>query len=164
MNRRPQHRGFTLLELVLVMVVVCTALAMAAPSLSGWSRGAKLRDAADQFFAVTRYARAESASSCQVHRLYVDPSAGRYWLAAQDGQQFVELSTGLGRAVVVPDGFRINLTDAQSKTLEFVEFYPTGRTTPAHFSITADNGETINYECPSPAEGFRLTNGHERTR
>jgi prepilin-type N-terminal cleavage/methylation domain-containing protein len=38
-QRRGQYRGFTLLELVLVMVIVCVALAMVAPSLAGWNQG-----------------------------------------------------------------------------------------------------------------------------
>ena len=45
MKRPPRQSGFTLLELILVMVIICTALALAAPSLNGWARGSKMRDA-----------------------------------------------------------------------------------------------------------------------
>jgi prepilin-type N-terminal cleavage/methylation domain-containing protein len=39
---RSTSRGFTLLELVVVMMIIATVLAMAAPSLRGWHKGAML--------------------------------------------------------------------------------------------------------------------------
>src|SRR3954468_14738547 len=95
--RRSEPRGFTLLELILVLVIMSIALAMAAPSLKGWSRGGKLRDAGEQFLALTRYALAQSAAESRVYRLNVDVQGGRYWLTAADGAAFANLGNEFGR-------------------------------------------------------------------
>ncbi|MEO6437495.1 MAG: GspH/FimT family pseudopilin [Tepidisphaeraceae bacterium] len=162
LRRRTYSAAFTLLELVLVLVVLSTALAVAAPSMRAWSKGSKLRDAGDQFLSVTRWARSQAIADSRVYRLYVDPAAGQYWVAAQDGQEFVALGSGLGRVNVLSEDLRIQLTNldvqgaSQASTLEFVEFYPTGRAWPARVRITLDNGDATDIVCESPAEEFRL--------
>src|SRR2546421_9085952 len=110
LRSRPQLRGFTLLELVLVLIILCIALAAAAPSLTGWGKAAKLRDAGDQFLAVTRWARTQALADAQVYRLNVDSSAGTYWVTVQNGQQFVAPGSEFGRVFSVPDGFAIAMT------------------------------------------------------
>src|SRR3954468_1875442 len=143
--RRSEPRGFTLLELILVLVIISIALAMAAPSLKGWSRGGKLRDAGDQFLALTRYARAQSAAESRIYRLNLDAQAGHYWLTASDGTQFVNLGNEFGRTFALPEGFKIAMTDG-TKQLEYVDFFPTGRTQAAHVTLTADDGYTFDLE------------------
>src|SRR4051794_40846680 len=96
-NSRHLPSAFTLIELVMVLVVIAAALAVAAPSLGGWRRGQRLTTAGDEFLAAVRHGRALAVANAQVHRLYVDPAAGRYWLMQQDGQEFVNLGTGMGR-------------------------------------------------------------------
>ena len=47
MHARPNHdRGFTLIELILVMVILCTVLGMAGPSLRGFFSQRQVEDAA----------------------------------------------------------------------------------------------------------------------
>jgi type II secretion system protein H len=164
MIRRPRHSAFTLIELVLVLVIISTAMALAAPSLSGWSRGSRLRDAGDQFLAVARYARTQALANCQMYRLNVDSQGGRYWLTAQDGQQFVPLGNEFGRMFTVDETMHITVAGGDSKPIEFVEFYPTGRTRVANVRIAAGNGEFVDIVCPTPAEGFSLANEQERPR
>ena len=67
MGRRTRKASvaFTLLELVLVLVVLSTALAVAAPSMRGWSKGSTLRDAGDQFLAVARWARSQAVAGAK---------------------------------------------------------------------------------------------------
>jgi type II secretion system protein H len=155
MNHRARHHGFTLIELITVMVIICVVLAMAAPSLQGWSRGSKLRDAGDQFLAVARYAQTQAVSEARIYRLQVDAKAGRYWLAAQDGTELVEPATDFGRPYDVPEGFRLEMTDLGGQPLELVDFYPTGRCQAARVRII-DREYVAMVECVSPTEGFAL--------
>jgi type II secretion system protein H len=162
MQIRTVHSAFTLLELILVMVIISIALALASPSLSNWSRGGKLRDARDQFLALTRYARTQAAAEGRVFRLNVDAQAGRYWLTAASGADFVAPGTEFGRVFTLPEGFKIELTDG-AKPLEFIDFFPTGRTQPAHVRFISDEQQphTLELECPSPAEGFTVVSAPE---
>ena len=156
MTNRRIHSAFTLLELIVVLVVIGTALAIAAPSLGGWRRGQKLNTAGDEFLAVVRHARALATANSQVHRLYVDAANGRYWIMAQEGTEFVNLGTGMGRVFEVPEGCQIRMTASGAPAaLEFVDFYPTGRMQPAaSVVITGENGDTYAFETPSAVEGL----------
>jgi general secretion pathway protein H len=160
MRIRTVHSGFTLLELILVMVIISIALALASPSLRGWSRGGKLRDAGEQFLSLTRYARTQSASEARVFRLNVDAQAGTYWLTAASADDFVSLGTEFGRVFTLPEGFKIQMTDG-SRPLEFIEFFPNGRTQPAQVRFTSDDNHTYELNCPSPAEGFAVATAQE---
>jgi prepilin-type N-terminal cleavage/methylation domain-containing protein len=157
-RRRSNPAAFTLLELILVMVIICTALALAAPSLNGWARGSKMRNAVDQFVALTQFARTQAVSTATVHRLQIDGAARAYYVLIQDGDQFVPLNTEMGREFSLPTDFSLKMTDDAGQNRDFVDFYPTGRTDPARVEITAPDGETKVIQCPSPTEAFRLVN------
>jgi type II secretion system protein H len=157
---RRYPRGFTLLELVLVLLILCIAAAAAAPSLVGWSRASRVRDAGDLFLAVARWARTAALADSTVYRLNVDSRAGTYWVTEQDGMNYVTPGNEFGRVFSVPQGFTIAMTtvgrEAQ-QPLSAVDFLPTGRTQPARVRIGRSDTDAVDIECPSPAEGFRLS-------
>jgi prepilin-type N-terminal cleavage/methylation domain-containing protein len=157
---RRQSRGFTLLELVLVLLILCIAAAAALPSLTGWGRASAVRDAGDQFLAVARWARTSALADSTVYRLNVDSASGTYFVTVQDGTQFVPPGNEFGRPFSVPDGFSIAMTtygEQSQQPLAAVDFLPTGRTQPARVRIGRSDSDAVNIECPSPAEGFRLS-------
>ncbi len=159
------RRAFTLLELILVMAVICVTLALAAPSLSNWSRGSQQRDATDQLLALTRYARTEAITNATTYRLNIDKTAGHYWLTMQDGQEFVALGNTMGQVFSVPDGSRIDLAQEQAPAADIIDFYTSGRTQAARILLTNNIGEIITIECAMPAEGFQVASApRQQTR
>jgi prepilin-type N-terminal cleavage/methylation domain-containing protein len=157
MRTRASHfAAFTLIELLLVLMVIASALAIAAPAMSGWGRNMRLRDAGDQLHATTKWARAQAIANGQVYRLYVDAHAGSYWVSVQDGTEYVPLENEFGGETLLENGQTIKLTDEQDQPIEFVTFYPTGRITPTcNLSISDDRGH-VDMICRTPAEGFRM--------
>ena len=162
---RRQPHAFTLLELVLVLVILAAAMAVVAPSLRGWSRGAKVRDAGDQFLAVTRWARSEALANSQTYRINIDSRQGTYWVTVQDGMNFISPGTEFGRIFSVPDGFRLMVTDSSVQggaAAEAIDFTPSGRTQPMQVVIAGpDPNDVVRLACETPAEGFRLVSAQE---
>lgn len=167
MNTTRSHHGFTLIELVLVMVVLVVALGITAPSLRGWSRGQVLRDAADQLVSVTHRARSQAVSEMRIYRVEMDARAGRYQLTMQEEQAFVSIPATWGRPIQLPAGVTMRFGKTLQNKAEqnddvfadVFRFYPTGRTEPASVTFASDAGGSITVECRSPAEGFVVSGG-----
>jgi type II secretion system protein H len=160
MKRSARHRGFTLLELLLVMMIITVVLGLAAPSLRGWRRATNLKGAAEDFITITRFARVQAVASGTVHRVVLEPASGRYFVAAQSGQNFVPIESNLARGTV-PDEFHIQWADQQSVERGFVDFQPNGRAQAARLRLSSDYGELVEVACASPAEGFRMVDPGE---
>ena len=150
------HRCFTLFELVLVMVVICAITAIAMPSLRGWSQGARLRDSASEFVAMTRWARSQAVTTATIHRLEVDAGSGTFRVTVQDGEAFAEIKNDLGQSVTLASGVRIELNGETGAPTTSVDFYPTGRTQPARARLRSDDGQEMVIECRTPGDEFRI--------
>ncbi len=166
MTRRRAHpRGFTLLELVLVMVIVCVALAAAAPSLRGFWAGRRTDDAARELLAATTWAHSQSVADGQVYRLLVDRQLNQYTLRRLEQGAWVELGTYAGRIRQIPEDMRINLTRADGAGVDYIDFFPNGRTEPAIIEVIPERSEPIRIVCLTPTETFHIQDASEvRTR
>jgi general secretion pathway protein H len=152
-RRRPHHRAFTLIEMIVVLMVLAVAMAVTAPSLRGWSQGAKLRDAGQQFLAATSYARSQAAAVATPHRVAIDPAANAYAVEWLNGQTWEPVAGEWGFANALPANHRIEWLGADAAS-NAVIFFPNGRTTPGTVRLTAQGGETIDLTCAVPAEPF----------
>ncbi len=156
-RRHPAVTGFTLLELVLVMVIICTVLAMAAPSLRGFFASRQTADAAAQLVALTRLARSQAVAEGRVYRLNLDQQAGSYWLTVQEGGAFRNLRSEFGRVFSLPDGTLASWrAPAEAVSQGYIQFYPSGITEPATVRLTGRRGKVIEITCLSPTELFRV--------
>ncbi len=150
MKHRPRQPAFTLIELILVLVIMATVMALAAPTLRGWSKGSRLRNSADEFIAATRWARSRAASDGSNYVIAIDKQNNTYKVQVQNGQTYSDADGQFAAAVTLPEGSKIDSTS------DSITFYPTGRVQPATVKITADDGETIAVQCASPAEEFAV--------
>jgi type II secretion system protein H len=76
-------RGFTLVELLLVLALLLTVLGFAAPTLARFFRGRDLDAEALRFLALTRYGQSRAVSEGVPMVLWVDPGQRRYGLEAE---------------------------------------------------------------------------------
>jgi prepilin-type N-terminal cleavage/methylation domain-containing protein len=175
--RRPARRrrsGFTLIELVLVMLVLCIILGMAVPQLRGFLAGSAARDSATQVIALAQYARAKSAAESVVYRLSFDVQNGEYWLSADaaDGTgQFTQLGNDFGQTFKLPEGMRVTLervgttnvtSSSSTASASDIEFRPDGTSDAVVIRLTEANTniETL-IAAPAPTESFRITTAQE---
>ena len=82
-------RGFTLLELVMVMMLMCVVAALSVPSFKGFGKGRRVGACAAQLVTVTQYARTQAVTAAETYRLNVDAATGTYWLTVERDGAFV---------------------------------------------------------------------------
>jgi type II secretion system protein H len=84
-HQKNGSRAFTLIELMLVMAILLTVLAVSFPSLRGFFRGRHLDHEARRFVSLTRYAQNRAISEGYPMVLWVDVKEGTYGMQAQTG-------------------------------------------------------------------------------
>ena len=78
-------QAFTLVELILVMALLATLLALSAPTLLHSFKQRDLEKAATQLLAVTEYARSEAVSQGVPMSVWIDPATGDFGVQTSDG-------------------------------------------------------------------------------
>lgn len=76
-------RGFTLIELVLVMALMAVVLAVSSPTLARFFRGRNLDAEAQRFLALTRYGQSRAIAEGVPMVLWIDVERGMYGLEAE---------------------------------------------------------------------------------
>lgn len=77
---RTSRRAFTLLELILVLVVVATMLALVAPRLSGVTARSRIDSAAATTLAMMHECQQRAINEGTPHRLVLEPDERRAWI------------------------------------------------------------------------------------
>lgn len=150
-----RDRGFTLLELILVMVILSTVLAMAAPSLRGFFGSRQTHDTAAQILALTQLARSQAVSEGIVYRLNFDTRQRTYWLTAQQSGTFEELKTEFGRIFTLPKDMVMELEGIEEEDMEkFLVFTPQGTVTAGTIRLIDRGGRALEVTCPTVTESY----------
>jgi prepilin-type N-terminal cleavage/methylation domain-containing protein len=151
------RRGFTLLELILVMVILSTVLALAAPSLQGFFASRQINDAAAQILALTQFARSQAISEGIAYRLNFDTQRRTYWLTAQQTGAFEKLKTEFGQVFDLPKDMVMELEnlDKQDRDI-FLAFTPYGTVTAGTVRLIDRRGRALEVTCPSATEPYSI--------
>lgn len=143
-------RGFTLIELCVVLVIIAVVLAIAIPRYGGFMTRGSMRSEARRISALARYLSRESSRSGNVYYLDFDVDGDSYRVTVSTGRgRPVEEDTQLTRPRLLPDGIRfkdvaILWRAGRSQERGAVAFYPKGENDEAivHFS---DYGRKQSY-------------------
>ena len=136
-----RRRGFTLLELILVMLIMTVVLAMVAPSLSGFGAGREAEYAGAQLISVAHWAREQAVSEGRVYRLNFNPQTQTYQVTAQVGGVYQQIAEEFGSEFAVPERVGMQWDAPQENGVYVIEFLPSGRKRPARVQITARDGQ-----------------------
>lgn len=147
----------TLLELILVMVILSTVLAMAAPSLRGFFTSRRTEDTAAQILTLTQLARSQAISEGIIYRLNFDTEQRTYWLTAQREGVFEELKTGFGQVFTLPKDIEMELIGIEEKDKDkFLAFTPYGTVTAGTVRLIDRRGQAVEVTCPTATESFSI--------
>ena len=148
--RRRRDQGFTLVELILVMIVIFTLATVVVPRFSDFFPSLQVRKSTEHLMAWARKARADAALTGCRQRLYLDTSKRKFWIEREsrpikEPGKFVAL-TGAWSEELLPDGVEIESvdkaeTDPGTSTLKYVEFLPDGSSSEATIVLSNDNGD-----------------------
>lgn len=127
-NRKRVTRGFTLLELIIVLVIMSVGLMLVAPRFSGTFALLELKGAARDIASGLRYARGRAIVTGRETELAVDVETGRYWIVGRDRERFLpqglDLKLVVGQSEVVGDGVGV------------IGFFPDGSSTGGQVNLT----------------------------
>jgi len=150
-------KAFTLLELILVMIVLCTVLAMAAASLRGFFSSRQLNDITEQILAMTRYAKVQAVFESRYYRINFDPYKRFYWISSRRESQYQRLDNNFGNLYPIPSDIDISFDNVSyDNGIYYFEFSPEGYSKQAGVRLK-DNQDTIReVVCYSPSENYEI--------
>jgi prepilin-type N-terminal cleavage/methylation domain-containing protein len=139
----PRHRapqaGFTLLELLLVLLILAVVVGMSIPRFRHTFRYLQLQLFASDVARVFTYANRRAVARGETLRIHFDVEGRRFWLLrateASPGVEFERIAGKLGRGLSVPGAIFLD-----SRARE-VTFYPDGRADPFEMLIIEDQEE-----------------------
>ncbi len=152
--------GFTMLELILVLVILALAAGLVVPALNSFARGRQMLDGAGRLLAVMQYAQTRAMNSGRPQRLRLDPNSGNYWVTARNDGQFVRIATDSGQTYQLPAQVQAAWDAPVDETGQgYVEFDPDGGHDVVTLRLTDARGSQVLIACASPAEPYRIITG-----
>ncbi|MBX2851256.1 MAG: prepilin-type N-terminal cleavage/methylation domain-containing protein [Phycisphaeraceae bacterium] len=149
-------RGFTLIELVLVILIIGLLLAVVAPSLGGLLRSQKLDAAARTLAGMLKQARVNAAGQAKPYRLVVDSEDNTCWLEVLSASGFERPESSLGVIVELGHELVIELeggTTEDTRLIARVE--PDGMSEIVQYTIRRkQDDKALAVYCRTPTEPY----------
>lgn len=152
---RDRDQGFTLLELIIVVLVIALVLAVSYPSLSRGSTSIRLRATGRDIISTFRYAREKAVTEQTGMRVTVD----------REKQELI-LSDELGdgaRKYRLPENVKIQRMAAGGNEVAegslVVRFLPNGSADSAELLIESKSGSTLRIVTDPITGGARVVSG-----
>jgi general secretion pathway protein H len=130
-----KNRGFTLLELVIVLTLVSLSVSLVAPAFSRFSKAIELKVAVKKVSGILRYYRSEAVQRGKVYQVLFNPDLREVRVQAvesagdQEGKE-KEGETGRQKKYPLPEGVQMKEVEVASPQypadLPVIEFYPSG--------------------------------------
>jgi general secretion pathway protein H len=129
-----RSKGFSLIEMLVVLILIGFAISLITPSLSRFSRTIELKGAAKKISGILRYCRCEAVSKGQVYQVRFDKNLREVRVQPTESTYFL------------PEGVKIKEVQVASvqptSDLPMIEFYPNG----------GSNGGAVLLDSQGPGE------------
>jgi type II secretion system protein H len=132
---RARARGFTFIEIMVVMAIIAIGAALAVPAIDAGFDSREVRRATRQIAATMHYLRGEAVSTGRVHRLRLNP-----------GENAIETDDHARRAVLTDRAIIERIDGGQEAADGSVDilFYPNGATSGADLVIASRRDRSSN--------------------
>jgi general secretion pathway protein H len=125
------QRGFTLLEIILVMAIIALASVLAAAAMTGGFKGMQLKASAKELASNLRYTRTQAIATGKPQRFVIDP-AKHAWQAANAHHGTIPAKLGIEFT-----GAREAQANGAQAGQGAIEFFPDGAATGGRIRLTA---------------------------
>ena len=143
-SRPGRQSGFTLLELIVVLILLGAAAAVVIPSFTGGFLGLQMETASRDLVTRMRQARVEAVAKQSVYRIILGGEEqldeAKYALADEYGRTL--------RSYDLPEGISLSLEEPLT-----ISFYPNGRSSGGRFGLRRDGGRELIIRV-DPVTGF----------
>lgn len=156
-HRVGKSGGFTLIELILVMLILGLSAMIAVPALAPFSRGRKLNDSAGQLLALTRFAQDKAMAEGASVRLTIDAQAGVFAVEMDGPSGYQAITSGVAKSFGVGDGVTLaweGQSDAANQG--YIQFDADGGHDVATVKVSGSDGRTLYLGTSGPTESFRI--------
>jgi prepilin-type N-terminal cleavage/methylation domain-containing protein len=119
MRTSDKQPGFTLLELIMVMVILAIAAAIVVPTLRGFALSRATESATEQVLTLAHYGRTQAINEGRNFHLNFDTRAGQVWLTAldQNTNTYIPPTNEYGDRYTLPRGISLTVdVDPQPNT------------------------------------------------
>jgi general secretion pathway protein H len=130
MRAKPREKGFTLLELMIVLFVTVLGFSVIGFNLSSGNEATKVKAAARDIASALRYARGQALISHQETTVTIDLAENTYTVSNRD------------KVYPIPEDIDVTLVTAQSELnegLASVRFFPDGSSTGGRVTLEWGN-------------------------
>jgi prepilin-type N-terminal cleavage/methylation domain-containing protein len=147
---RRSGQGFTLLELMVVMLLISIVLAVAIPKFGGGAFQDPVKKMSRWMINTVRTLRSAAIQQQKIQGLVIDLGNRRMWPVNGDGGEETTLATPSGNALSFPDAIRYmdvqfpNEDRISSGTTE-VRFYPAGYSDQVLIHLETDDDKKLTY-------------------
>jgi general secretion pathway protein H len=149
-----RSRGFSLVELIVVLVVIGLSVSLVMPSLSRFSKTIELKGAARKISAILRYGRSEAVSKGQTYQIILDSDSGEVRVQKTEFSEEKVGTTRLREEELkreektvrqmyhLPGGINVKEVDIASPQYSSdyptIEFYPNGGSNGGSFLLNSE--------------------------
>ena len=161
-----KNKGFSLIEMMVVLILMGLSMFLATPLLSGFSKTVELKGATKKISAILRYCRSEAVNRGKVYQVLFDPDLGQVNVQPieekEEDQEAKDVTKDVTdvtkdqpkeqpkqRTYTLPKGVDIKEVKANSpqypSDYAVIEFYPNG----------GSNGGMIRLDSPD-RKGYRI--------
>jgi len=119
-----RNKGFSLIEVVVVLTIISLSVALVMPSLSRFSRSIELKAVAKKVSAILRYYRSEAVNKGQVYQVLFDSDLKEVRV------QSIDSASPPVKTYPLPEGIHLKEVKVESpeydSDIPAIEFYPSG--------------------------------------
>jgi len=146
-----KNKGFSLIELIVVLVLISISLSLVAPSLSRFSKNIELKATVKKISAILRYCRSEAINRGKVYQVFFDSELREIRVqSVASSEEKGKEDKNFPKTYPVPIGVKMKEVNTEMpqypSDLPTIEFYPNG----------ASNGGNILFDTEDRS-GFRIS-------